>query len=91
MLMDKEVLSRPEFTDYAKKNLVLMEVDFPRRKMQPDEVKKQNEELASRYQVEVLPTFIVLNGEGKLIWRFYGLYEDGPKAFIAELEKVRKG
>jgi thioredoxin-related protein len=91
ILMDKEVLSQPEFKEYAQKNLVLMEVDFPRRKMQPEEVKKQNQELADRYQVQVLPTFIVLNGEGKLVWKFYGLYEDGAKAFISELEKVRKG
>jgi thioredoxin-related protein len=91
ILMDREVLSKPEFKDYAKKNLVLVEVDFPRRKMQPDEVRKQNMELAERYQVEVFPTLIVLNGEGKLVWKFYGLYEDGPTAFVSELEKVRKG
>jgi protein disulfide-isomerase len=91
ILMDREVLSRPEFKDYAKKNLVLMEVDFPHRQMQPEEVKKQNQQLADQYQVEVLPTIIVLNGDGKLVWRYYGLFEDGPKAFIAELEKLRKG
>lgn len=91
IMMDREVLSRPEFKDYAKKNLVLVEVDFPRRKMQPEEVKKQNEALADKFQIQVFPTLIVLNGEGKVVWKFYGLYEDGPAAFIAEIEKARKG
>ena len=27
--LDKEVFSQPEFKDYAKENLVLVEVDFP--------------------------------------------------------------
>jgi protein disulfide-isomerase len=90
ILLDREILSRPEFKDYAKKNLVLVEVDFPRRKMQPEEVKKQNQELADQYQIEVFPTILVFNGDGKLVWRYYGLFEDGPKAFIAELEKARK-
>lgn len=30
--LNKEVFSKPEFAEYAKKNLVLVEVDFPRRK-----------------------------------------------------------
>src|ERR1700735_5054246 len=34
MKLDKEVFSTPEFKDYAKDHLVLMEVDFPQRKAQ---------------------------------------------------------
>jgi hypothetical protein len=33
----------------------------------------------------------VLNGEGKKVWRYDGYFTDGPDAFIAELEKLRKG
>ena len=91
ILMEKEVLSQPEFKDYAKKNLVLVEVDFPRRTMQPEEVKKQNQELAERYQIEVFPTVLLVNSEGKVVWKYYGFYEDGAKAFVDELEKARKG
>ena len=32
--LDKEVFSKPEFQDYAKKNLVLVELDFPQQKQQ---------------------------------------------------------
>ena len=89
--LDKEILSKPQFKDYASKNLVLLEIDFPRRKSQSDAVKKQNEELAQTYQIEGFPTIVVLNGEGKKVWRYDGYFTDGPEAFIAELEKLRKG
>ncbi len=35
--LDKAILQQPQFRDYASKNLVLMEVDFPRRKAQSAE------------------------------------------------------
>jgi protein disulfide-isomerase len=88
---DKAILSQPQFKDYASKNLILMEVDFPRRKAQSVETKNQNMELARRYQIEGFPTLVVLNGEGKTVWRFDGLFMGGVAAFLAELDKVRKG
>ncbi len=89
--LDKAILQQPQFKDYASKNLVLMEVDFPRRKAQTAETKKQNMELARRYQIEGFPTLVVLNGEGKTVWRYDGLYQGGLAAFLAELDKARKG
>src|SRR5688500_597574 len=38
-----EVFSKPEFSEYAKKNLVLLEVDFPNRKKLPESLKAQND------------------------------------------------
>ena len=89
--LDKAILQQPQFKDYASKNLVLMEVDFPRRKAQSAETQKQNMELARRYQIEGFPTLVVLNGEGKTVWRYDGLYQGGIVAFLAELDKARKG
>jgi thioredoxin-related protein len=88
--LNKEVFSKPEFQDYANKNLVLLEIDFPRMKAQADSVKKQNEMLANQYQIQGFPTVIVLNGEGRKVGEL-GYMEGGPSAFIAELEKLRKG
>jgi protein disulfide-isomerase len=87
--LNREVFSQPEFKDYAGKNLVLVEVDFPRRKPLSVETRKQNEELAGRYGIQGFPTIIVLNGEGKKVGEF-GYMPGGPEAFIAELEKLRK-
>src|SRR5437867_12918514 len=65
--LHKEVFSQPEFADYAKKNLVLVEVDFPRTKQQSEALKKANQALQAKYKVEGYPTIIVLNGEGKKV------------------------
>jgi len=89
--LDRAILSQPQFKDYASKNLVLMEVDFPARKAQSIETRKQNVELKQRYQIEGFPTLVVLDGEGKTLWRYDGLYVGGIAAFLAELDKVRKG
>ena len=89
--LDRAILSKPQFKDYATKNLVLVELDFPRRKAQTVELRKQNQELAERYQVEGFPTLVVLNGDGKTVWRYDGYYDGGIAALLAELDKVRKG
>ena len=88
--LDRAILLKPEFKDYANKNLILVEIDFPRRKAQSVEVRKQNEELAMKYQIEGFPTLVLLDGDGKTVWRFDGLYTGGVAAFLAELDKVRK-
>jgi protein disulfide-isomerase len=88
--LNREVFSRPEFKDYATKNLVLLEVDFPRAKVLPDSVKKQNQQLANEYQIQGFPTIVVLDGEGHKVGEL-GYMEGGAPAFIAELERIRKG
>jgi protein disulfide-isomerase len=88
--LNREVFSQPEFQEYAKKNLVLVEIDFPRGKAQSDALKKQNEELAIQYQIQGFPTLVVLNSEGRVVGAL-GYMQGGPSAFIAELEKLRKG
>src|SRR5262245_17394763 len=85
----KEVFSQPELGEYAKKNLVLVEVDFPRKKQQSAELKKANQALEEKYQIKGYPTIIVLNSEGKKVGELS--YEPGgAKPFIAELEKLKK-
>ena len=88
---DKEVWSQPQFKDYARDNLVLLELDFPRRKDQPAEVKKQNLQLAQQYEVLGFPTIVVLNSSGQKLWQFDGYFPGGPEAFIAQLQKLRHG
>ncbi len=88
---DKEILSQSEFQDYARENLVLVELDFPRARLQSPELKRQNQELANQYQVQGFPTIVVLNGDGQKLWQYDGYFPDGPAAFIAQLEKLRKG
>ncbi len=88
---DKEVLLQPQFKDFARDNLVVVEVDFPRAKQQSLEVKRQNRDLAQQYQVMGFPTIVVLSADGQKLWRYDGFFPDGPDAFIAQLQKLRKG
>jgi thioredoxin-related protein len=89
-LLDREVFSKPQFKEYASRNLVLVEVDFPKSKTMSDAIRIQNVQLAQRYQVQNFPTIIVLNGDGQIVGAL-GYMKGGPDAFIAVLEKIRKG
>ena len=97
--LDREVFSKPEFREYANKNLVLLELDFPRAKQIDRALLRKNMELAEKFQVEAFPTIIVMNDEGKVIGALS--YDSGvppdsnkpvatPAAFIASVEKLRK-
>jgi protein disulfide-isomerase len=87
--LEAEVFSKPEFEQYAKDNLILVMADFPRRVPLADEVRKQNYELAERFQVEGFPTIVILNGDGKTVGHL-GYMPGGPDAFIGELKKLPK-
>jgi thioredoxin-related protein len=86
--LHKEVFSQPEFAKYAKENLVLVEVDFPRRKEQTAELKKANQALQEKYKIEGYPTLIVLNGNGDQVGTLN--YMNSPKPFIAKLDELKK-
>jgi thioredoxin-related protein len=86
----KNVLSSPEFTDYAKKNLVLVDVDFPKHKELAADQKQANDALAQKFGVEAFPTVVVLNSDGKEIKKSVGYDGQNAKEFIAELQKLQK-
>ena len=88
--LNREVFSRPEFRDYADKNLVLLKVDFPRGKEIPAAERAQNNQLAELFNVDGFPTIIVIDVARKKTERL-GYMPGGPAAFIAELDKIRKG
>jgi thioredoxin-related protein len=89
--LDKDIFSQPEFKNFAHDNLVLVELDFPRRKSQPTEERKQNMQLAQQYEVLGFPTIVVLNSTGQKVWQFDGYFPGGAGAFIAQLQKLPKG
>lgn len=88
--LHKEVFSQPEFSEYAKKNLVLVEVDFPTKKKLSAAQKEANDALAKKYNIKGYPTIILLNGDGKKVGET-GYVKGGPKAFIADVQKRIKG
>ena len=87
---NQEVLSQSAFTDYAAKNLVLVEVDFPRKKQLGAKLKKANDALQDKYKIDGFPTLVALNSRGKEVGRQDGYLAGGPAAFIAKLEEFKK-
>ena len=56
-----EVFDQPEFKKWAKENVVLVELDFPRRKVIPEDIKQQNAGLQQAFKVTGYPTIWVFN------------------------------
>ena len=54
--LQNEVFRTPEFEAWAKENVVLVELDFPRKNNQTDAVKMQNAQLQKQLQVNGYPT-----------------------------------
>jgi thioredoxin-related protein len=80
--MDKEVLEKAEFKKYADQNLVLVKLDFPRKKQLPAAEATQNRSLQQQFSIEGYPTYILVSASGKEINRQVGALEGGPSAFI---------
>ena len=54
--LQKEVFKTPEFVKWAKENVILVELDFPRKNEQTEAVKMQNAQLQQQLQVRGYPT-----------------------------------
>jgi thioredoxin-related protein len=80
--LKKETFDQPAFKEYADKNLILVEIDFPQGKSQSPEVKKQNDRLQQQYNVQGFPTLVLLDPQGKVIKQQSGYIPGGPKGFI---------
>jgi len=91
MALSKNIFSTDEFKKYAAESLVLLELDFPRRKPQSEELKKANEALSEKFNVEGFPTVIVFNGEGKELKRDMGFGGESVAEYIAKIEALKKG
>ena len=87
--LQKEVLKTPEFAAWAKDNVVLVELDYPRRVPQTPEIKKQNEELQQAFGIQGFPTIVFTTAvlkEGKVNFSGIGstgYVAGGPAAWLA--------
>lgn len=84
-----EVFNTKEFKTWTDKNVVLLEIDFPRGKELPAAAVKKNEALAQKYGVEGFPTIIFADHSGKTLGR-YGYDEGGPKVWTKKAQEMLK-
>ncbi len=86
--LKEEVFSKPEFKQWAAQNVVLLELDFPRKKKLPPNLQTQNQQLSGRYRVSGYPSIIFADGDGNQIGQRYGYKEGGPSAWIQGAEQI---
>ena len=84
--MDKDVYSKPEFVNKAKKCYVLVMIDNPQdSSILSPLAAGQNRKLTSEYGIRGFPSTLVLDAEGKVLKRLSG-YRNSPDALFAALE-----
>jgi len=88
--LHKNVFSSSEFDEFAKKNLVLVEVDFPRKKEQSEQLKKANRELAKKHEIDGYPTVIIFDSNGKQLDKKVGYSGASAKDYVAQLQKIKE-
>lgn len=86
-----EVFDQPQFAAFAKANLVLVELDYPRTKPQSAALKQANDALSKKYEVTGFPTVILLSGDGEQLDKTVGYLSRGLSAYMAKFEQVRHG
>ncbi|MEO8516174.1 MAG: thioredoxin family protein [Flavobacterium sp.] len=92
--LSNEVFNTPEFKTWSDKNVVLLELDFPRSIPQDEKLKSQNNSLLQFFQVQGFPTIwvfdmkkdeankkMIINPIGKT-----GYLRGGPKVFTDNLD-----
>ena len=60
MKLQKDVFSKPEFIEWAKKNVILLELDFPRKKRLSPELEQQNFGMQQALKITGYPTVWLL-------------------------------
>ena len=94
--LQKEVLKTPEFYAWAKNNVVLVELDYPRSKPQSDAIKNQNAGIQQAFGVQGYPTVWFANAklkEGKPSFTGLGstgYLAGGPSAWLAVADGIIK-
>lgn len=92
--LDADVFSKPEFQEWAKKNVVLLELDFPRRMQIPEKNRQQNAAMQQALQITGYPTIWAINlnkdeATGKYQVNKLGKtgYTPSPDQFIATVDQ----
>ena len=89
-IMDGNVYAKPEWSEFAAKQILLVTLDFPKDKsIVPERFVAQNNELKDKFGIGGYPTYIILESDGETkIGQLGAGKEKTPASFIKELEGV---
>jgi rhodanese-related sulfurtransferase len=90
--MQHQVFASPEFVQYARRALVLVDVDFPQKSVQSEELKRINLALKARFNLspesgEGFPTIVLLNDAGETVFQETGYAGGGPAEVLPKLQR----
>jgi disulfide reductase len=88
--LDEEVFEKEAFIDYAKDNLIMLKLDYPKSIKQTPEVKKYNNEMAMKYKIQGFPTILMLDKNGEEIAKT-GYQSGGALNYVDHIEELLKG
>ncbi|MEY4142458.1 MAG: hypothetical protein RL110_1830 [Bacteroidota bacterium] len=95
--LQREVFNTPAFTNWASQDVILVELDFPRNKVQPQNIKDQNQLLQQQFQVQGYPTvwFVNVVKEGDNFnfqaLKSSGYMAGGPDVWITNAKSIIQG
>ena len=95
--LQREVFNRESFTTWSKQNVILVEIDFPRYKEQPDSIVQQNKLLQEQFGIQGYPTvwFVSVNKIDDTIVTTplgqSGYIPGGPQSWIDNANSIING
>ena len=89
--MQKQVFDSTAFANYARKMLVLVDVDFPEKQKQSADLQRANLALKARFNLSLLngegfPTLVLLADSGETLFQETGYFGGGPAEVLAKLQ-----
>lgn len=85
-----DVFESEAFQKWADKNVVLLELDFPRRKELPKEQKEHNDKLQKEFKVSGFPTVVFLDSKGSKLFDQVGFGGGNAEDWIKKVDKQLK-
>ncbi|MBI1913775.1 MAG: protein kinase [Planctomycetes bacterium] len=91
LLVRREVFGKDAFLDAAPRHFVLVELDFPRYKVNPKNF-EQNRELFHRWGLKGFPSLILADAQGRPYANLRGgtPVRDTPEAYVQLMTKLRQ-
>jgi rhodanese-related sulfurtransferase/thioredoxin-related protein len=90
--MQRQVFDSPAFVQYARRALVLVDVDFPDKHKQDEELRRANAALKARFNLspepgEGFPTIVLLNDSGETVFQETGYAGGGSTEVLPKLQR----
>jgi protein disulfide-isomerase len=90
--MQRQVFDTPAFAEYARQRLVLVDVDFPEKQKQNEDLRRANLALKAKFNLSPeagvgFPTLVLLADSGETVFQETGYAGGGPSEILPKLQR----